>query len=93
MYKATNNLALSIGLEPYYMYRQKNMVGNMENLGFSKPGKECIYNIEMIEERQTIIALGADAVSKVVNLETGKIKRFGNVKDVREYADRIDEMI
>ena len=69
------------------------MVGNMENLGFSKPGKECIYNIEMIEERQTIIALGADAVSKVVNLETGKIKRFGNVKDVREYADRIDEMI
>ncbi len=65
----------------------------MENLGYSKKGKEGIYNIQMIEERQTIIALGADAVSKIVFLEENRIERFGNVKDVKEYINRVDEMI
>ena len=75
------------------MYRQKNMVGNMENLGYSKKGKECIYNIQMIEDKQTIIALGADAVTKVVFLENDRIERFGNVKDIKEYVNRIKEMV
>ena len=66
MYKRTVELSRALDMEPYYMYRQKNMVGNMENIGYSVKGKECIYNIEMIEEKQTIIALGADAVSKIV---------------------------
>ncbi len=69
------------------------MIGNMENVGYSEKGKEGIYNIQMIEEKQTIVALGADAVSKVIFLEENRIERFGNVKDVREYVNRIDEMI
>ncbi len=93
MYEATVNLAKELNMIPYYMYRQKNMVGNMENVGYALNGKECIYNIQMIEEKQTIAALGADAVSKVVFLEEDRIERFGNIKDVREYNKRIDEMI
>ena len=93
MYEESKNLAEELGLSPYYMYRQKNMVGNMENLGYAKEGKECIYNIQMIEERQTIIALGAAAVSKVVFLEEDRLERFPNLKDLHEYVTRIDEMI
>ena len=93
MYEESKELAKDLGLIPYYMYRQKNMVGNMENLGYAKEDKECIYNMQMIEDKQTIIALGADAVSKVVFLEENRIERFPNVKDVREYINRIDEMI
>ena len=93
MYEISRKLAESLDIKPYYMYRQKNMVGNMENLGYSKEGKECLYNIEMIEDKQTIIALGADAVSKVVFLEDNRIERFGNVKDIKEYANRIKEMV
>ena len=93
MYEISRKLAESLGIKPYYMYRQKNMVGNMENLGYSKKGKECIYNIQMIEDKQTIIALGADAVTKVVFLENDRIERFGNVKDIKEYVNRIKEMV
>lgn len=93
MYEATVNLAVRLHMSPYYMYRQKNMVGNMENVGYTKQHKESIYNIQMMEEKQTIIALGADAVSKVVFLNENRIERFGNTKDVREYISRIDEMI
>lgn len=93
MYEMSRILAKDLDIKPYYMYRQKNMVGNMENLGYSKVGKECLYNIQMIEDKQTIIALGADAVSKVVFLEENRIERFGNVKDIREYTSRIKEMV
>lgn len=93
MYKETTKLAEDLGMSPYYMYRQKNMVGNMENIGYSLPERECIYNIEMIEERQTIIALGADAVTKVIFLDENRIERVPNVKDVIEYNKRIDEMV
>lgn len=93
MYEVSRELANKLDIRPYYMYRQKNMVGNMENLGYSKEGKECLYNIQMIEDKQTIIALGADAVSKVVFLEENRIERFGNVKDIREYTSRIKEMV
>ena len=93
MYEESRNLAEALDLSPYYMYRQKNMVGNMENLGYAKEGKECIYNIQMIEERQTIIALGAAAVSKIVFLEEDRLERFPNLKDLHEYTSRIDEMI
>lgn len=93
MYEESQSLAKELNISPYYMYRQKNMVGNMENLGYSKEGKECLYNIQMIEDKQTIIALGADAVSKVVFLEEDKIERFSNVKDIKEYTNRIKEMV
>lgn len=93
MYDKTRELSEELGMNPYYMYRQKNMVGNMENIGYSKEGSECIYNIVMIEDIETIIALGADAVSKVVFKDENRIERTANVKDVNEYINRIDEMI
>ncbi len=93
MYEQTVELSKKLNMQPYYMYRQKNMVGNMENVGYKIPGKEGIYNIQMIEEKQTIIALGADAVCKVVFLEENRHERFANTKDVKEYIKRIDEMI
>ena len=75
------------------------MAGNFENVGYSKEGKECIYNILIMEEKQTIIACGAGASSKVVfhnesdDNHSIRIERIENVKDVRNYISRIDEMI
>jgi coproporphyrinogen dehydrogenase HemZ len=93
MYEMTRKLAADLSMKPYYMYRQKNMVGNMENIGYCKKSKECIYNIKMIEENQNIFALGADAISKKVESQGKAIERFANVKDVKLYVERIDEMI
>jgi len=87
------NYAEKMNMQPYYMYRQKNMAGNLENVGFSKKNKECIYNILIMEEKQTIIALGAGAVSKMVFKEHGRIERVDNVKNVDIYIERIDDMI
>lgn len=93
MYEKTVALSKNLNMKPYYMYRQKNMVGNMENIGYTIEGKEAIYNIQMIEERQTIIACGAGAVTKVVFLDENRLERHFNVKDVREYINRVDEMV
>ncbi len=93
MYEITVELSEKLDMKPYYMYRQKNMVGSMENVGYKKPGKEGIYNIQMIEEKQTVIALGADAVCKVVFLDENRHERFANIKDVSEYIKRVEEMI
>ncbi len=82
-----------MGLKPYYMYRQKNMAGNFENVGYALPGKEGRYNIEIMEERQTIVAFGAGGVTKVYTPEEDRIERVPNVKGVKEYIERIDEMI
>ena len=83
----------SMGLEPYYMYRQKNMAGNFENVGYSLPGKECLYNIEIMEERQSIVAFGAGGVSKIYYPDENRLERAPNVKNVSEYIARVDEMI
>lgn len=82
-----------IDMSPYYLYRQKNMAGNFENVGYSRLGKEGIYNILIMEEKQTIIALGAGASSKIVFPDGFRIERIENVKDVQNYIERIDEMI
>ena len=79
-------------LKPYYLYRQKNMSGNFENVGYAMEGKEGIYNILIMEEKQTIVALGAGSITKVV-LPDGRIERCDNVKDVALYIEKIDEMI
>lgn len=89
----TARYVAKIGAKPYYLYRQKNMAGNFENVGYSKQGCECIYNILIMEEKQTIIALGAGASTKVVFPDDFTIKRIENVKDVASYIERIDEMI
>ena len=82
-----------MGLKPYYLYRQKNMEGNLENVGYSREGLECIYNILIMEERQTIVACGAGGTSKVVYPAENRIERIENVKDPDIYIERIDEMI
>lgn len=81
-----------LGLEPYYLYRQKNMAGNFENVGYALPGKAGIYNILIMEEKQTIVALGAGSTTKAV-FPDGRIERCDNVKDIDQYLTRIDEMI
>ena len=97
--RMTEDTAKRLSMEPYYMYRQKNMAGNFENVGYSVVGLECIYNILIMEEKQTIIACGAGASSKVVfhneadDNHSVRIERIENVKDVRNYIQRIDEMI
>lgn len=78
--------------EPYYMYRQKNIIGNLENVGFSLPGKASLYNIKIIEERHTILAFGAGAVSKVAYAGSDRFERVPNSKGLEDYLDRIDEM-
>ncbi|MBE6630808.1 MAG: coproporphyrinogen dehydrogenase HemZ [Ruminococcaceae bacterium] len=85
--------AMEQGYAPYYMYRQKNMVGNFENVGFAKEGKECLYNIYMMEEVHSIFAAGAGAVTKLVDyaaLQSGKksvIERLFNPKYPYEYLE------
>lgn len=88
----THEAAARLGLSPYYMYRQKNMAGNFENVGFAKVGKECLYNILIMEEVQTIVACGAGAATKRV-FGNGRIERAMNVKDITSYIERTDEMI
>ena len=80
------------GMFPYYLYRQKNMAGNFENVGYAKAGKAGIYNILIMEEVQSILALGAGASTKMV-WASDRIERIENVKDIRSYLERIDEMI
>ena len=81
-----------LGLVPYYLYRQKNMSGNFENVGYAREGKLGLYNILIMEEKQTIVALGAGSISKQVYPD-GRIERIENVKDVSQYIERIGEMI
>jgi len=84
-------------MAPYYMYRQKNTTGShnssRENVGYAKEGKEGLYNILIMEEKHTILALGAGASSKFVFPTGGRIERIENVKSVKDYVERIDEMI
>ena len=80
--------ARRMGMFPYYLYRQKNMKGGLENTGFAKPGKECLYNILIMEEKQEIRAFGAGASSKTVS-EDGRIERIINPKDVKTYLARM----
>ena len=80
-----------LSIIPYYMYRQKNMLGNLENVGYCDRGFENLYNIYIMEEVQSIIALGAGASTKIVKGDN--ISRVFNVKDVYEYITRHDEML
>lgn len=75
------------GFEPYYMYRQKNTVGNLDNTGYSKPGYECLYNIFMMGEYHTVFAAGAGAVSKYVSADRSRIERSFSPKYPYEYLD------
>lgn len=92
MVKDSAESAKRMDLYPYYLYRQKNIAGNFENVGYAKKDKAGIYNILIMEEKQTIVACGAGASTKRVYPD-GRIERCENVKDVLSYISRIDEMI
>ena len=104
MIDAAYRCAEEMGLVPYYLYRQKNMAGNFENVGYAEVDKAGIYNILIMEEKQSIIAAGAGASTKIVLPEEVEMPgskkkkmtnliRIENVKNVDEYIARIDEMI
>lgn len=81
------------GYNPYYMYRQKYMAGNLENVGYCKKGKACIYNVDIMEETTQIIACGAHSVSKWVGQSQNRIERIGAPKDIATYVNKVDEII
>ncbi len=89
---AQSNLVKN-GFEPYYLYRQKNMLGFFENVGYSKPNKYCVFNIYSMEDLKPIIACGAGAISKKIHKENNYIERIANVKQIRDYISRFDEML
>ena len=91
--KMTMDSAHRMEMGPYYMYRQKNMAGNFENVGYSREGKAGIYNILIMEEKQSILAAGAGASTKFVFEHGERIERVENVKDLKNYVERINEMI
>lgn len=101
MVKDASESAGRMGMVPYYLYRQKNIAGNFENVGYAEVDKAGIYNILIMEEKQTILAAGAGASTKIllrepIREENGKevgIIRIENVKNITEYINRIDEMI
>lgn len=81
------------GWKPYYLYRQKYMAGNLENVGYSRPGKACLYNIGNMEETASVLALGAGAISKWLFDRALRIERAPNVRNIEEYINRVDEMV
>lgn len=91
MLQAADRTARELNMNPYYLYRQKNIPGNLENVGYAKTGKECLYNILIMEEKMDIIAVGAGTSTKMVYPDS--IGRIENVKNVDEYIARVDEMI
>ena len=81
------------GWRPYYLYRQKYMAGNLENVGYARPGKACLYNIGNMEETVSVLALGAGAITKWLFDRTLRIERAPNVRNIEEYIARVDEMV
>ena len=87
MLALADNRLREAGYGPYYLYRQKYMSGSFENVGWTKPGALCAYNIVMMEELQTVLSLGAGGITKLVDGENRKILRLSNPKYAREYLD------
>ncbi len=85
--------AHEMGMRPYYLYRQKYVAGNLENVAYAKPGKESLYNIDIMEETVSILAAGAGAISKRIFPREARIERAPNVGDIGHYMARVDEMI
>ncbi len=92
MTELSANLLPENGYQPYYLYRQKNTVGNLENVGYAKPGKENLYNILIMDDRQTILGAGCAASSKVI-LPDGNLTRVINYKFPYEYINRFGELM
>ena len=87
-----NEKLRSLGYKPYYLYRQKYMSGSFENVGWSRSGLDCLYNIYMMEEVHTILSLGGGGMNKV-NFPDGSLKRFHNPKFPEQYIEMIDDVL
>ena len=81
------------GFIPYYIYRQKHQMGALENVGYCRPGKHSVYNIRIMEEKQTIIGLGAGAIGKIYYPDEDRLERIPNVSTYMVYNERFDEML
>lgn len=86
------NLILA-GYYPYYLYRQKHMAGALENIGYCKEGTMCKYNVRIMDEHQSVIALGAGGISKAYYPKEDRLERIPNVSNFKIYIERIDEMV
>ena len=93
MLDATRVFAEKNGYFPYYLYRQKNIIGNFENVGYTKKEKECIYNISIMEEKESILGAGVGATSKIYYPGENKLERLYNFRSLNEYLNRFDEII
>ena len=91
MVAVSREILSNAGYVPYYMYRQKYQAGNNENVGWTKPGKACVYNIDVMEETTDNIAIGANAVSKRVFDGGARIERFATQKDLKTYMEKLSE--
>lgn len=92
MVTLASRAARAMGLTPYYLYRQKYMAGNLENVGYCRPGAPSIYNVDIMEEIAPIAAFGAGAISKWLYPAARRIERAPNVKNIEQYIARVDEM-
>ena len=81
------------GFSPYYMYRQKYQAGGLENVGWCKQGKACIYNINVMEEITDNVAVGSNAISKCLFADEDRIERYASPKDIPTYINKIDKII
>ncbi|WP_018133471.1 coproporphyrinogen III oxidase family protein [Effusibacillus pohliae] len=93
MMRETEEWARGLGYHPYYVYRQKHILGNLENVGYAKPGKESVYNICIMEERQCIIGLGGGASTKLIGPGGRSYGRHGNPREPKAYVETIDAVI
>ncbi|MBR3200535.1 MAG: coproporphyrinogen dehydrogenase HemZ [Mogibacterium sp.] len=93
MLDLSRKMLSSAGYRPYYIYRQKHQIGALENVGWCLPGKHSLYNIRIMEDKQTVIGLGAGAVGKVYHPEEDRLERIANVSNYRIYSERFDDMI
>ena len=93
MVDAGRETARAMGMVPYYLYKQKQMAGNLENTGYALPGHACLYNVDIMEETSHILAMGSGGISKRIWPEEGHITRAPNVSNILEYISRTDEMI
>lgn len=92
MVNAGMEAAADMGMKPYYMYRQKYMRGNLENVGYARPGTECMYNIDMMEETVSIMAHGAGAMTKRIFDGECRVERIPNPKDVATYMAKVEDV-
>ncbi|MBQ6621646.1 MAG: coproporphyrinogen dehydrogenase HemZ [Mogibacterium sp.] len=83
----------SSGFEPYYIYRQKHQIGSFENVGYCRDGLHSLYNIRIMEEKQSIVGLGAGAIGKIWYPAEDRLERVANISNVQVYFDRFEEIL